>query len=100
VVIAYLPARLRQNSDRPTAITNVLVATSGSSSRTGVIALGTPTCSARTRQGHPLVVDAGVNLVQPGGGLLAQRPQHEPPDVQPSKLPRPRPAAARAACAG
>src|SRR5438046_3527322 len=37
MVIHYPPARLRRNSDRPTAITNVLVATSGSSHRTGDI---------------------------------------------------------------
>jgi hypothetical protein len=34
MVIHYPPERLRHNSDQPTAITNVLVATSGSSSRT------------------------------------------------------------------
>ena len=50
MVIHDQPARLRQNSDQPTAITNVLVATAGSSSRTGDIPLGTPTCSARSRQ--------------------------------------------------
>ena len=49
MVIHYPPARLRHNSDQPTAITNVLVTTSGSSS-TGEIPLGTPTCSARTRR--------------------------------------------------
>jgi hypothetical protein len=52
MVIHYPPARLRHNSDQPTAITNVLVTTSGSSSRTGEIPLGSPTCSARTRRGH------------------------------------------------
>ena len=46
MVIHYPPARLRHNSDQPAAITNVLVATSGSSSRTGEIPLGAPTCSA------------------------------------------------------
>ena len=51
MVIHYPPARLRSNSDQPTAITNVLVATSGSS-HTGDIPLGTPTCSARTRRGR------------------------------------------------
>ena len=40
MVIHYPPARLRYNSDQPTAITNVLVATSGSS-HTGEIPLGT-----------------------------------------------------------
>ena len=49
MVIHYQPGRLRRNSDQPTAITNVLVATSGSSWRTSEIPLGTPTCSARTR---------------------------------------------------
>jgi hypothetical protein len=43
-VIHYPPARLRHNGDRPTAITNVLVATTGSSD-TSEIPLGTPTCS-------------------------------------------------------
>ena len=52
MVIHYPPARLRHNSDQPTAITNVLVATSGSSCRTGDIPLGTPTCLARSRQGR------------------------------------------------
>jgi len=46
MVLHYPPARLRRNSDQPTAITDVLVATSGSSSRSGEIPLGTPTCSA------------------------------------------------------
>jgi hypothetical protein len=51
MVTHYPPARLRHNSDQPTAITNVLVATSGSFS-TGEIPLGTPTCSARSRRGR------------------------------------------------
>jgi hypothetical protein len=49
MVIHYPPARLRHNSDQPTAITNVLVATSGSSP-TGEIPLGTPTCSGALPQ--------------------------------------------------
>ena len=71
MVIHYPPTRLRQNSDRPTAITNVLVATSGSSSRTGDIALGTPTCSARTPQGRWALYPNGgqVVVVWPGGAL-------------------------------
>ena len=71
MVIHYPPARLRHNSDQPTAITNVLVATSGSSSRIGDIALGTPTCSARTRQGRWALYPHGdeVVLVWPGGAL-------------------------------
>ena len=52
MVIHYQPERLRYNSDQPTAITDVLVATSGSSHRTGDIPLGTPTCLARSRQGR------------------------------------------------
>ena len=51
MVIHYPPERLRSNSDRPSAITDVLVATTGSSS-TGEISLGAPTCSARTRHGR------------------------------------------------
>jgi hypothetical protein len=35
MVIHYPPARLRRNSDQPTAITGVLLATQGSSYRTG-----------------------------------------------------------------
>jgi hypothetical protein len=71
MVIHYPPARLRRNSDQPTAITNVLVAASGSSSRTGDIPLGTPTCSARTRHGrwalHPHGTE--VIVVWPGGAM-------------------------------
>ena len=51
MVIHYQPGRLRRNSDQPTAITNVLVATSGSSHRTGGIQLGVATCSACSRYG-------------------------------------------------
>ena len=52
MVLHYPPARLRRNSDQPTAITDVLVATAGSSSRTGDIPLGTPTplCQRPVRQ--------------------------------------------------
>ena len=71
MVIHYPPARLRHNSDRPTAITNVLVATSGSSHRTGDIPLGTPTCSARSRRGRWALYPNGdqVVVVWPGGAL-------------------------------
>ena len=78
MVIHYPPTRLRYNSDQPTAITNVLVATSGSSSRTGEsssrtgdIPLGTPTCSARTRRGRWALYPSGeeVVVVWPGGAL-------------------------------
>ena len=70
MVIHYPPARFRHNSDKPTAITNVLVATSGSS-YTGDIPLGTPTCSARTRRGRWALYPNGdqVVVVWPGGAL-------------------------------
>jgi hypothetical protein len=71
MVIHYPPARLRHNSDQPTAITNALIATSGSSSRTGDIPLGTPTCSTRSRQGRWALYPNGdqVVVVWPGGAL-------------------------------
>jgi hypothetical protein len=70
MVIHYPPEQLRHNSDQPTAITNVLVATSGSSS-TGEVPLGTPTCSARTRRGGWALYPNGdqVVVVWPGGAL-------------------------------
>src|SRR5215218_8519317 len=72
MVIHYTPERLRSNSDQPTAITDVLVATSGSSNRTGEIPLGTPTCSARSRQGRWALYPNGeeVVVVWPGGALV------------------------------
>jgi hypothetical protein len=71
MVAHYPPARLRHNSDRPTAITDVLVATSPSSHRTGEIPLGTPTCSARTRLGRWALYPNGDQavVVWPGGAL-------------------------------
>ena len=71
MVIHYQPGRLRRNSDQPTAITNVLVATSPSSSRTGDLPLGTPTCSARTRHGRWALYPHGteVIVVWPGGAM-------------------------------
>jgi hypothetical protein len=70
MVIPYPPARLRYNSDQPTAITNVLITASGSS-HTGEIPLGTPTCSARSRRGHWALYPSGeeVVVVWPGGAL-------------------------------
>ena len=71
MVIHYPPARLRHNSDQPTAITDVLINRSGSSSRTGDIPLDTPTCSARSRQDH-WALDPNrdqVVVVWPGGAL-------------------------------
>jgi hypothetical protein len=66
MVIHYPPERLRRNSDQPTAITNVLLATG-----TGELPLGTPTCSARTRQGRWALYPNGpqVVVVWPGGAL-------------------------------
>ena len=48
MVLHDQPERLRYNSDQPTAIADVLINRSGSSSRSGEIPLGSPTCSART----------------------------------------------------
>jgi hypothetical protein len=71
MVIHYPPAQLRSNSDQPTAITNALIATSGSSSRTGDLPLGSPTCSARTRRGRWALYPNGdqVVVVWPAGAL-------------------------------
>jgi hypothetical protein len=71
MVIHYQPGRLRRNSDQPTAITHVLVATSGSSYRIGDIPLGIPTCSARSRHGLWALYPNGpdVVVVWPGGAL-------------------------------
>jgi hypothetical protein len=72
MVIHYQPGRLRRNSDQPTAVTDVLVATSGSSFRTSDIPLGTPTCSARTRHGRWALYSHGteVVVVWPGGAMV------------------------------
>ena len=71
MVIHYQPGRLGRNSDQPTAITNLLAATLGSSSRTGDIPLGIPTCSARGRHGLWALYPNGaeVVVVWPGGAL-------------------------------
>jgi hypothetical protein len=71
MVIHYPSGRLRRNSDRPTAITDVLLATSGSSYRAGDIPLGTPTCSARSRSGRWALYPHGADVVvvHPGGAL-------------------------------
>jgi hypothetical protein len=72
MVLHYQPERLRYNSDQPTAITDVLINRSGSSSRGGEIPLGSPTCSARTRQGRWALYPNGdqVVVVWPGGALV------------------------------
>ena len=71
MMIHYPPARLRYASDQPTAITNVLVATSGSSHQTRDILLGTPTSSAHNRRGGWALHPSGeqVVVVWPGGAL-------------------------------
>jgi hypothetical protein len=71
MVIHYQPARLRRNSDQPTAITNGLVAASQGSRRTSDIPLGMPTCSARTRHGLWALYSSGAEavVVWPGGAL-------------------------------
>jgi hypothetical protein len=71
MVIHYPTARLRSNSDQPTPITDLLVATSGSSHQTSEIPLGTPTCSARTRRGRWALYPSGdqVVVLWPGGAL-------------------------------
>ena len=70
MVIHYPPERLRSNSDLPSAITDVLVTTTGSPS-TGEISLGAPTSSARTRHGRWALYPSGeeVVVVWPGGAL-------------------------------
>jgi hypothetical protein len=70
MVIHYPPVRLRHNSGWPAATTNVLVATSGSSS-TGEFPLGAPTCSARSRRGPWALYPSGEEVVVgwPGGAL-------------------------------
>jgi len=72
MVLHYQPERLRYTSDQPTAITDVLINRSGSSSRSGEIPLGSPTCSARTRQGRWALYPNGdqVVVVWPGGALV------------------------------
>ncbi len=71
MVIHHQPGRLGRSSDQPTAITNVLAATSGSSHRTGDLPLGIPTCSARSRHGLWALYPNGaeVVVVWPGGAL-------------------------------
>jgi hypothetical protein len=71
MVIHYPPGQLGRNSDQPTAITNILAATSTSSHRTGDIPLGIPTCSARSRHGLWALYPNGaqVVVVWPGGAL-------------------------------
>ena len=69
MVIHYPPERLRRNSDQPTAITDVLINGSGSSSRTGEIPLSAGPASPAL-PGVALGYTASTNglcLRQPGG---------------------------------
>jgi hypothetical protein len=71
MVTRFPPDRVRRNSDRPTAITDVPVAGSPSGYRTSDILLGTPTCSARTRHGLWALYPNGADVVViwPGGAI-------------------------------
>jgi hypothetical protein len=71
MVMHFPPDRLRRNSDRPTAITDVPIAGSPSGYRTSDILLGTPTCSARTRHGLWALYPNGADVVVvwPGGAI-------------------------------
>jgi hypothetical protein len=71
MVIHYPPDQLRSNSDRPTAITNAVIATSDSSYRTSDIPLGTASCSARSRRGRWALYPHGdqVVVLWPAGAL-------------------------------
>jgi hypothetical protein len=101
MVIHYPPERLRSTSARPTAITNVLVTTAGSSS-TNEIPLGAPTCSARSRRGRWALYPSGeeVVVVWPGSVLTdlaaadATRSTPAPPIPLPDLSPQPTPARA------
>ena len=69
-VIHHPPARLRQNSDQPTAITDVLVATAGSSSRTGDIRWAPPPAQPQPPGRWALYPNGDqVVVVWPGGAL-------------------------------
>jgi hypothetical protein len=72
MVVLFPPERLRRNSERPTAIADVLVPTGPNGYRSADIPLGTPTTSARTRRGLWALYAAGDGqaiVVHPGGAL-------------------------------
>ena len=77
MVVHYPRERLRYNSERPTAICDVLLATGPGSYRSGDIALGTPTTSARTRRGLWALYPVGEEVVvaYPGGAIAG--PPHQ-----------------------
>ena len=71
MVVHYLRERLRYNSERPTAICDILLATGPRSYRSGDISLGTPTASARTQRGLWALYPVGEEAVvaHPGGAV-------------------------------
>ena len=71
MVTRYPPERLRHHSDRLSAISDVVFATSASTYHTADLPLGTPTCSARSRHGTWSLYAHGeqVVVVWPGGAL-------------------------------
>ena len=71
MVVNYPRERLRYNSERPTALWDVLLATGPGSYRSGDIALGTPTTSAPTRRGLWALYPIGEEVVvaHPGGAI-------------------------------
>jgi hypothetical protein len=71
-MVTHFPReRLRYNSERPTAIRDVLVATGPRSYRSADIPLGTPTTSARTGRGLWALYPVGEEVVvaYPGGAV-------------------------------
>ena len=77
MVVHYPRERLRYNSERPTAIGDVLLATGPGSYRSVDIPLGVPTASARTRRGLWALYPVGdeVVLAHPGGAIAG--PPHQ-----------------------
>jgi hypothetical protein len=71
MVVHYPRERLRYNSERPTAICDVLLATGPRSYRSGDISFGTPTTSARTPRGLWALYPVGEEVVvaHPGGAI-------------------------------
>ena len=71
MVVHHPRERLRYNSERPTAIGDVLVATGPAWFRSVDVPLGTPTTSARTRRGLWALYPVGEEVVvaHPGGAI-------------------------------
>ena len=77
MVVHYPRERLRYNTEQPTAVRDVLVATGAQSYRSGDVPLGTPTASARTRRGLWALYPAGEEVVvaYPGGAIAGPPPE-------------------------